>query len=213
MTFARAKSACYILFMELIKNAAEKVCQSLNVFMENIEKRTTPWVVLTSLVDHDGSTNRSARDCVVMTVYNITRESFASSLRPNQGRQAGQSDYTLAMTNPPIYIDLHLMFMANFAESSYGLGLRALSQVISFFQQNQTFTQSNTPGLAPQLTQLTMDLENLSPVDVNYVMGMLGTKYLPSAFYKMRMLPFDSSAMMARSYVVQDSAAPTGVQS
>jgi hypothetical protein len=33
-------------------------------------------------------------------------------------------------------------------------------------------------------------------------MGMLGTKYLPCVFYKLRMLPFASTAMQARAYPV-----------
>jgi hypothetical protein len=49
---------------------------------------------------------------------------------------------------------------------------------------------------------LTLDFENLTPVDVNYVMSMLGTRYLPSAFYKLRMIPFASIAMQARTYPV-----------
>ena len=51
-----------------------------------------------------------------------------------------------------------------------------------------------------RIDKLTLEMENLTPVDVNYVMGILGTKYLPSAFYKLRLLPFDSNAMWARTY-------------
>lgn len=189
--------------MDLIRNASEAVCQSVNVFMENIDKRSIPWVTLTSLVDHDGSLNTAARDSVVMTIYNITRESFASSYQPAPSANVGiDSANGLPVRNPPIYIDLYVMFMANFTNSSYAEGLAALSRVITYFQQTPFLTHQNTPRLAPEITQLTMELENLSPIDVNYVMGMLGTKYLPSVFYKMRMLPFASQAMVERTYPV-----------
>lgn len=97
------------------------------------------------------------------------------------------------------------MFMANFIEHSYPDGLAALSRLISFFQQTPVLNAQNTPGLSPEIDQLTLDLENLSAVDVNYVMGMLGTRYLPSVFYKLRMIPFASSAMQSRTYAVTAS--------
>lgn len=188
--------------MTLIKSACQVICSQANAFLGNIERRPDPWVVLTSLVNHDGSMNEAARDSVVMTVYNITRESFASSYQPASPMQPGAPASGLAVVNPPLYIDLHIMFMANFTEKTYVEGLSALSQVISCFQMTPYLTAQNTPGLPPQITKLSMELENLSITDVNYVMGVLGTKYLPSVFYKVRMLPFASQAMVARTYPV-----------
>jgi len=40
-------------------------------------------------------------------------------------------------------------------------------------------------------------------------MGMLGTRYLPSAFYRVRMIQFDSRAMDARAYAATGIAAET----
>lgn len=99
------------------------------------------------------------------------------------------------------------MFMSNFMEKKYSDGLAILSRLISFFQQSPYFTRDNAPQLAPVIDKLTLEFENLSPVDVNYVMSMLGTRYLPSAFYKMRMLPFASTAMTQRAYPVSAGTA------
>ncbi|MEA3066482.1 MAG: hypothetical protein QOJ27_2943 [Sphingomonadales bacterium] len=92
------------------------------------------------------------------------------------------------------------MFMANFSAKNYPEGLEAISLVISFFQQNPCFTQSNAPDLGPEIDKITMEMSNLDASELNHVMGMLGTKYLPSVFYKLRMLPFASTAMQARTY-------------
>jgi hypothetical protein len=40
-----------------------------------------------------------------------------------------------------------------------------------------------------------MEITNLDLLEVNYLMGMIGTKYLPSAYYKLRMLPFTGDAI------------------
>jgi hypothetical protein len=36
---------------------------------------------------------------------------------------------------------------------------------------------------------------NLEMTDLNYLMGMIGAKYLPSVYYKVRVIPFRSDAM------------------
>jgi len=175
----------------------EVICQSANEYLQNIDRRSDDWVVLSSIVNHDGSINESITDKVVMVLYNITRESVVSSYTP-----ARPGPDSFAIIKPPIYVNLHLMFMANFSSKTYPDGLAAISKIISFFQQNPSFSQSNAPNLEPSIDRLTLDMENLTPVDVNYIMSILGTKYLPSAFYKLRLLPFDSTAMQAQTYGV-----------
>jgi len=106
------------------------------------------------------------------------------------------------VVGPPLYLDVHVMFMANFMEKNYSDGLAALSRLIGYFQQTPWFNRDNAPALDPEIDKLTLEFENLSPVDVNYVMGMLGTRYFPSAFYKMRMLSYNAPAMLGRAYAV-----------
>ncbi len=197
--------------MSSVRATLETIRKLANEYMQNLDRRSDDWVALTSSVYHDGSVNDSIRDKVVMTLYNITRENIVSTYTPTRGGVD-----SLAVVNPPIYIDLHLVFMANFAAHNYSDGLSAISAIISFFQQNPWFNQSNAPELGPEIDKITLEMSSLDPVEVNYVMSMLGTKYLPSVFYKLRMLPFASTAMRARAYPVSsggisevpDSGAP-----
>ncbi|MFN6251908.1 MAG: DUF4255 domain-containing protein [Acetobacteraceae bacterium] len=196
--------------MDLIRNALKTICDQANTYLANIDPRPDSWVVLTSLVDHGGAINDSARDKIVMVVYNITRDAFASSYQPTAPASPGANHRQgLPVTAPPLYLNVHLMFMANFTEDAYPDGLAALSRVIEYFQQTSTFTPQNAPKLSPEIDQLALEFENLTTIDVNYVMSMLGTRYLPSAFYKLRMIPFAPSAMVARTYPVAGAA--TGI--
>jgi hypothetical protein len=173
----------------------------VNEYMQNLDRRGDDWVTLTSLVYHDGSVNEATRDKVVMTLYNITRENIISTYTSTKaGSMAGTDAF--AIVQPPIYIDLHVMFIANFAANNYLDGLAAISHVISFFQQNPWFNQSNAPDLGPEIEKISMEMSSPDLVDLNHVMGMLGVKYLPSVFYKLRMLPFASTAMQALTYPV-----------
>jgi len=199
--------------MDLIRNSLETICGLANTYLENLDRRGDAWVSLTSLVDHDGALNPGARDKVVMSVYNITRETTISTYQTTFASGQSQGPVgSLAVVSPPLYIDVHVMFMANFTEKNYSDGLAAISRLIGYFQQTPYFNQDNAPGLAPIIDRLTLEFENLSPVDVNYVMGMLGTRYFPSAFYKMRMLPFVSAAMQSRSYPISSAGSDAGAR-
>jgi len=130
-----------------------------------------------------------------MSLYNISRETIVSTYTPTK---AGTDSF--AVVQPPVYVNLYLMFMANFSAKNYSDGLAAISYVISFFQQNPWFNQANAPDLDPEIDKISMEMANLDPVDINYVMSTLGTKYMPSVFYKLRLLSFASTAMQARAY-------------
>lgn len=184
--------------MSNIRNILEVICKAANENLQNLEQRGDDWVVLSSIVSHGGTINEHINNKVVMTVYNVTRENMVGNYTA-----ARPGNDAFAMVRPPIYVNLYLMFMANFSDKNYVDGLAAISRVIGFFQQNPCFTQANSPELQDGIDKLTLEMENLSPVDVSYVMGVLGTKYLPSAFYKLRLLPFDSRAMYARGHGVQ----------
>jgi hypothetical protein len=163
--------------------------------MQNLDRRGDDWVALTNAVNQDGTVNDSAQDKIIMGLYNITRENVISTYVPTR-----QGVDSFAIVQPPIYIDLHIVFMANFSGRNYSDGLAAISRLIAYFQQMPWFNQANAPDLDPEIDKITMEFANLTPSEVNYVVGMLGVNYLPSVFYKLRMLPFASTAMQARTY-------------
>lgn len=186
-----------------MRNALEVIRSLANEYLENLDHRGDEWVTLTNIINHDGALNPAVRDKIVMCVCNITRENTVGTYQP---AVAGATSY--GMISPPLYLDLHLMFMANFADAKYLAGLAALSRLISFFQANPWFDQTNAPSLDAELGRLVLEFESLSPVDVNYVMGMLGTRYFPSAFYKLRLIPFTSQTIKSRTYPVRGGGAP-----
>lgn len=192
--------------MDAIRNVLEVVSKYCNEYMQNLDRRPDDWVALSNLVDHQGKLNEGTRDKVVMSVYNITHETVISTYT---SAQPGVGGY--AIVQPPLYIDLHIIALANFIERSYSDGLAAISRVISYFQQNPTFNHANAPELDPTVDKIVLEFTSLGPVDVNYVVGMLGAKYLPSVFYKLRLIPFASPAMQARTYPARGQRTDGGV--
>ena len=194
--------------MDSIRNVLEIIQNLANEYMQNLHKRSDGWVVLTNLVDHQGSLNEMTRDKVVMSLYNITHETVVSTFTAAKPGIAGG----FAIVQPPLYIDLHLVFLANFIGNGYSEGLAAISRIISYFQRNPFFTHDNAPGLDPSVDKVRLEFTSLGAVDVNYVLGMLGARYLPSVFYKLRLIPFASDAMQARAHPARGTDVDSGPQ-
>ncbi|MEJ2459794.1 MAG: Pvc16 family protein, partial [Novosphingobium sp.] len=117
---------------DLISNALETICNLANAYLENLDRIGDAWISLTSLVDHNGTLNQEARDKIVMCVYNITRETTISTYQSTVSKGGGGDDSSLSVVSPPLFIDVHLMFMANFTEKNYRDGLAALSRLIGY---------------------------------------------------------------------------------
>ncbi len=193
--------------MSEIRGTLETIRKRLNEFLWNATPREGDWVVLSDLVDLEGNPVAEAQNKLVIFLAGIQRETAISTYNPNVPIAGNR----FALVAPPLYIDLLLLFYANFSGKSYAEGLSTISRTIVFFQQNASFTRDTLPGLDPRIDKLSFELTNLEPVDRSHLMGLAGVKYLPSVYYKMRMIPFVSEAMQAEVPAVQGLQTPGGV--
>lgn len=102
--------------------------------------------------------------------------------------------------NPEIKLNLYILISANFQNSDdndssddYVEGLKQLSFIISFFQARNVFTPENSPKMAdydPNLKKLVVELYSYSFEQLYNFWSVVGTKYLPSVLYKVRMITF-----------------------
>ncbi|MDB5600904.1 MAG: hypothetical protein JWN71_2948 [Xanthobacteraceae bacterium] len=177
--------------MDLIRTVLDLIRHRLNEYFNNIDSRREEWVTLANIVDNDGHAFAGSKDKIVMVLANIKHETVISTYTPTVRTKT--SAYAIVPT--PLYIDLYILFYANFYDENYRQGLAMISRTISYFQQNPWLNASNAPDLPPVVDKLTMEITNLDLLELNYLMGMLGVKYLPSVYYKLRMLPFVGDAM------------------
>ncbi|GAB3126408.1 Pvc16 family protein [Novispirillum itersonii] len=184
--------------MDLIGTTLELIRGRLNDSIQNLDNRPEDWVILSNIVDVDGKPYEAAINKIVLCVTSMQDEKVISTFNPMLRGPEGK----YGQVTPPLYLDVNVAFIANFYNKNYRDGLVAISRTISYFQQNPYFNQQNLPGLDPAIDKLNLEFVNLDPVDLNYVMGMLGAKYLPSVFYKIRLLPFASTAMSSKAVAV-----------
>jgi hypothetical protein len=60
--------------------------------------------------------------------------------------------------------------------------------VLRFFQAHSIFTPAGYPALDPSIEKLSVELVTYGPEQLNQLWAYIGTKYLPSAVYRVRML-------------------------
>jgi hypothetical protein len=190
--------------MTSIRQTLEAVAARLEEFIRAAAGGTGEWVVVSNLVDAEGRAVERARRKLVMFLAGIQKETVVSTY--TAAVPAGSSGY--AIVAPPLYVDLYVLLVANFDDEVYAEGLEVISLAISFFQQYPSFTPDSLPTLPPTIDRLTFEMTNLGPLDLSYVMGLAGVKYLPSAYYRVRLLPFQGGAIQRQEPAVQGVETP-----
>ncbi|MCB0676037.1 MAG: DUF4255 domain-containing protein [Saprospiraceae bacterium] len=149
--------------------------------------QTQPLVLLSELMNLDGTVNEDAFDKVICTLINVEQERVSLNVRP--------ADHSVR-TNPPINLNLYVLISANFRAGNYFNALGALSSVIAYFQGKQIFTPQNTPGLPTGIERITMELVNLDMRELSNFWTAVGSKHLPSVIYKFRMVSISEDLIL-----------------
>lgn len=180
--------------MAVIQQVMDCVRNRLEAHLQSFDSRNEPWVTLANFVDHQSSPNEDAKNKVVMFLSGIEHETIISTYSGPVTTGAGG----FSSVAPTLYVNLMILFTANFDGKLYQDGLRQISRTISFFQQNYVFNHANMPDLDPSVDKLAFEFANLDMTQLNYLMCLTGTKYLPSVLYKVRTIPFRSSVVTSQ---------------
>ncbi|WMW80501.1 DUF4255 domain-containing protein [Undibacterium cyanobacteriorum] len=182
----------------MINAAISHLANQLNQQFRNNFHLMEDVAVVSNLVELDGTPAPNANNKLVLTLVNIEKDTMPH--RPGNGRRS-VADAFLVQSSP-LYLNLYVMLSANFGADNYPGALRTLSQAISFFQQQAVFDRQNSPGLDSRIDKLILDMENLKIPDLNNLWSLMGGKYLPSAFYKVRMITVDSRAVVGQAPMI-----------
>lgn len=117
---------------EIIPATLTQIERRLNEWFLNIDHRDRPWAKLSSIVDNEGRFRGAVENTVVMFLANMQHETTISTFN----RSLPISDDRYAIVTPPVYLNLYLLFYANFWSNrhQYITGLGAISRTIGYFQ-------------------------------------------------------------------------------
>lgn len=171
----------------MIYSVLNTVADKLNFYLKNRFSLAEDKVLLSNIVNQDGSLAITEGDKVVITLVNIQEETVSSRMNKMDN------------VYRPINLNLYVLFSAYFTENNYPEALKFLSAVISFFQANCVFNHANTPDLSVNVEKLSFDIVNQDLQNQSHMWGTLGGKYMPSIIYKIRMITIQEGNINSES--------------
>lgn len=135
-------------------------------------------VILSSIVNQDGSMAITEENKVIATLVNIEKDPARSGGTPS----------SVIAVNRPVNINLYILFSAYFNTKNYNEALKFISGVIGFFQGKMTFDHRNTPLLPRHADKVIVELISMNLEELGRVWMAIGAKYLPSVLYRVRTL-------------------------
>jgi len=171
----------------MIYNALNVVATKINDYLKLKFSSNGNYLELSNLLDQDGSLATIDTNKIIATLVNIERETV---LGINHQMRKNNNGMHTSM-NPPVFINLYLMFTSVYTGKNYMEGLKFISSIIEYLQSVLVFDHSNTPQLNPKIDKLTFEIVNLDMQNLSQLWGAIGGKYMPSVLYKIRMLSLD----------------------
>lgn len=187
--------------MILIGNIVEEIRIKLQAYFDAVGRDPNPPdgvggtglpdnVVLgnVSLVDAFNAGDPNIQDNLVISLVSIEEEKTLrytkiSTVIP----AANPNDSRVVNHNPVVFLNIYLLFSSH--NRDYKASLNQLSAVVNFFQRQQVYSGSEINS--PTLDQLVFELVTTNFEQMNHLWGVLGGKYIPSALYKVRLLPHE----------------------
>lgn len=190
----------------MIYESLSCLTDEINQYFRNKLKTIEDAVILSGIVNQDGTVAIQGENKIVVTLVNVEKEILGAGSAPrlNAGVMANQSQ--------ALNINLYVLFSAYFPGKNYSEGLRFLSFVIAYFQYKNVFNRANTPKLDAGIDKLIFEMAAITPDQLNNIWASLGAKYMPSVIYKMRMLTFDESIIKEYRPVVSDISGSNAIK-
>jgi hypothetical protein len=145
---------------------------------------------------------------IVITVVNVEEESTLKN-QPAYKRYpapAGPTTYE----NPPIFLNLYVLFTSNYWGDKYIYALQRISYVIQFLQSKNTFSYgASTTGQFsddPDIVALrfTLELYTLTFEQLNHLWGSLGGRQIPFVMYKLRLVALTERSTFGKMPLIQE---------
>ncbi len=168
------------------------VTPSLNLADSNIALNNV------ALLESADAGNDIKNQHVIISLVNVEEESSLKNGLHYRRTPIGGIQYE----NPPVYLNLYLLFTTNFA-NNYPNSLTVLGKIIQFFQGQNIFSMPTDEGDM----QLTLDLYTMTFEQINHLWGSLGGKQIPFVMYKARLVRItDRKSQGAGSPIIEIQA-------
>lgn len=177
----------------MIHHVLQVICKDLNTYLQNRSDLSEEIVLLSEIMNPDGSVAVTQENRLVCSLLNIEQERLTINT-PVKGQ---------ALVNPPFNLNLYVVFSALYASNNYVEALKVISLTLAFFQGKQVFTPSNTPGLDAGIEKIAVEYINVDLKELGNIWTSLGSKHLPSILFKIRMLSITADVILEELPVIR----------
>jgi hypothetical protein len=172
----------------MIHEIVPSIVTELNRFLMSKHNLTEEKALMSHLVNADGSMAVQETDKIIVTLVSIEAERSKSTTSTYKPTASGG----FTRLNPPVDVNIYLLFSAYFTSENYVEGLKFITSVIAFFQSRQgIFTTQNTPSLNGIIDKLNVEMVSPDLRDQSNVWSGIGAKYLPSVLYRVKTMPIE----------------------
>ncbi len=176
----------------MIHAAVSHIANQLNQFLKRSFDLGEDVVVMSNIVEQDGSLAPNVNNKLVVFLVNVEKETATP-----RHTGFGSSEWS-ASSYPPVFLNLYVMVAGNFSGGNYPEALKFLSNAVSFFQRQPVFDHQTTPDMDRRISKLILEIENLNFQDLSSLWGVLSGKYQPSILYKVRMVSFEAGDILSQ---------------
>ena len=149
---------------------------------------------------------------IVITVVNVEEE---STLKNQPSFKTYPSQGKAVYENPPVYLNLYVLFTSNYWGDKYIYALQRISYVVQFLQSKNSFAYGSaayTTDAAgafsddPDLVGLkfTMELYTLTFEQLNHLWGSLGGRQIPFVMYKLRLIALTDRKIIRSTPLIRE---------
>src|SRR5688572_30713596 len=125
----------------MIDIAVKLLKEELQSFIRIVKQDNSVVVDIDNIGLFETSKGDTLNNNIVITVVNIEEESTLK----NQPALKRPIIKNAIYENPPVYLNLYVLFTCNYSGSDYELALRRLSFIIQFFQSKNSFSVASSP--------------------------------------------------------------------
>ncbi|MEO8416252.1 MAG: DUF4255 domain-containing protein [Ginsengibacter sp.] len=167
-----------------------------------------PYVILGNVSQIGTADSNNLNNHVIVSLINVEEDRISRPVN-NYVKVNQQTGPRVVYKNPPVFLNLLVLFTAYYTD--YSSSLQLLSSVVRFFQYKNVFNSVNAPDLPQKVDEIIFDLTTLSYQDLNNLWGVMGSKYLPSVVYKLRLIIIsedfaEGSAALLKEIIVNDKS-------
>ena len=189
----------------MIDTALILLRDELIAYLSNKDSAT---VIVDNIGLFESSAGNGLTDNIVISLVNIEEESSLKNQPALKRPFTGAALYK----NPPVYLNLYVLFTCNYSGDSYRLALRRLSYTIQFLQSKNSFSiSSSISGGAADLAdkdilnvRFTLELYTLTFEQINHLWGSLGGRQMPFVMYKLRLIGLTEHAVLREVPLIEE---------